>query len=174
MRHRFTASYIYALPKLKTANGLVSEVVNGWQNQGIITAQTGAPYSINSQTDSAAAGVGGVLADAVPGVSRSVANRGVRRYFNPAAFQSAAPGTVGNTSRNLLNGPSLVNVDTSVFKDFSVFEHGKIQFRAELFNLFNHPNFYNPDNTVGDGASLGTLTSARDPRIAQFALKYLF
>lgn len=173
VRHRFTASYIYALPKLNSAHGLMSGVVNGWQNQGIITAQTGAPYSINSQTDSAAAGVGGVLADAVPGVSSSISNRGVNGYFNTSAFINAAPGTVGSTGRNLLNGPSLINVDTSVFKDFNVFEHGKIQFRAELFNLFNHPNFFNPDNTVGDG-SFGRLTSARDPRIAQFALKYLF
>ena len=173
VRHRVTASYIYALPKLKTANALLGGVVNGWQNQAIITAQTGAPYSINSQTDSAAAGVGGVLADAVPGVSSGISNRGVNGYFNIAAFRNAAPGTVGNTGRNLLTGPSLVDVDTSVFKDFNVFEHGKIQFRAELFNLFNHPNFYNPDNTVGDG-SFGRLTSARDPRVAQFALKYLF
>ena len=173
VRHRFAASYIYALPKLQTSHSLVSGVVNGWQNQGIITAQTGAPYSINSQTDSAAAGVGSVLADAVPGVRSSISNKGVNGYFNTAAFTSAAPGTVGSTGRNLLNGPSLVNVDTSLFKDFNVFEHGKIQFRAELFNLFNHPNFYNPDNTVGDG-SFGQLTSVRDARIAQFALKYLF
>ena len=173
VRNRFAASYIYAFPKLNSSNGFVSGVVNGWQNQGIITAQTGAPYSINSQTASAATGVGGELGDAVAGQRSSISNPGVNGYFNTAAFTSAAPGTVGSTSRNLLTGPSLVNVDTSLFKDFNVFEHGKIQFRAELFNLFNHPNFFNPDNTVGDG-SFGKLTSARDPRIAQFALKYLF
>jgi hypothetical protein len=173
VRHRFTASYIYVLPQLKSVHGFVSGVVNGWQNQGIVTAQTGSPYSINSQTDSAAAGVGNVLADAVPGQTRSISNRSVNGYFNTEAFTNAAPGTVGSTGRNLLNGPSLVNVDTSVFKDFNIFEHGKVQFRAELFNLFNHPNFFNPDNTVGDG-SFGKLTAARDPRIAQFALKYLF
>ncbi len=173
VRHRFTASYIYQLPKLQNVNGLLSAVVNGWQNQGIVIAQTGAPYSINSGLDTAAAGVGGDFADRVPGTSTSASQRSINSYFNAAAFTNAAPGTVGNTSRNFLNGPSLVNVDSSLFKEFQVHEHGKLQFRAELFNLFNHPNFYNPDNTVGDG-TFGQIHSARDPRIAQFALKYLF
>jgi hypothetical protein len=173
VRHRFTASYIYQLPSIKSAHALVGGLTNGWQNQAIITAQSGAPYSINSSVDTAAAGVGGDLADPVAGQSYSPAHRGVTSYFNTAAFTNAAPGTVGATSRNLLFGPSLVNVDLSLFKEFPVMEHGKVQFRGELFNLFNHPNFYNPDNTVGDG-TFGQITSARDPRIAQFALKYLF
>jgi hypothetical protein len=97
----------------------------------------------------------------------------VHAYFNTAAFQNAAPGTFGVTGRNFLTGPSLVNVDFSLFKEFPVHEFGKVQFRSEFFNLFNHPNFYNPDNTVGDG-TFGQLQSARDPRIMQFALKYLF
>ncbi len=172
VRHRFTATYIYQLPKLNTSHALVGGVVNGWQNQAIIIAQTGAPYSINSGVNSAATGVGGELADIVPGQRITPANRSITQYFNPAAFTNAAPGTVGNSSRNLLNGPSLVNVDMSLFKEFPVHEHGKIQFRSELFNLFNHPNFFNPTNTIGGG--LGRITSARDPRIAQFALKYLF
>ena len=64
-------------------------------------------------------------------------------------------------------------MDFSLFKEFPIPEHGKFQFRSEFFNLFNHPNFFNPDNTVGDG-TFGQLTGARDGRIAQFALKYLF
>ncbi len=173
VRHRFTASYIYQLPKWQSAHGVVSGLLNGWQNQAIITAQTGAPYSINSGLDTAASGVGSDLADRVPGQSVSSANRSISKYFNTAAFTTAAPGTVGNTSRNFLNGPSLVNVDLSLFKEFQVHEHGKVQFRSELFNLFNHPNYFNPVNTVGN-STFGQVLSARDPRIAQFALKYLF
>jgi hypothetical protein len=101
------------------------------------------------------------------------ASRGVKAYFNTAAFQNAAPGTFGQSGRNFLTGPSLVDVDFSLFKEFPIRELGKIEFRSEFFNVFNHPNFYNPDNTVGDG-TFGQLQSARDPRIAQFALKYLF
>jgi hypothetical protein len=147
-------------------------LVNDWQNQGIVTAQTGQPYSINSSLDTAATGIGGETAD-LTGASIAPASRGVRAYFNTAAFQNAAPGTFGQSGRNFLSGPSLVNVDFSLFKEFPIAEYGKLQFRSEFFNLFNHANFYNPDNTVGDG-TFGRLQSARDPRIAQFALKYLF
>ncbi|HTF70439.1 MAG TPA: hypothetical protein VK638_47965, partial [Edaphobacter sp.] len=173
VRHRFTASYIYQLPRVKNANGFLSGVANGWQNQGIITAQTGSPYSIRSGVDSAAAGVGGTTADRVPGQSIVPTNHGATTYVNAAAFTNAAAGTFGNSSRNSLYGPSYVNVDFSLFKEFNIHEHGKVQFRSELFNLFNHPNFANPDNTVGNG-TFGQSLSAKDGRIAQFALKYLF
>ena len=172
VRHRFAASYIYQLPKVSSLHGISGALVNDWQNQSIITMQTGSPYSINSSEDTAATGIGGETAD-LTGASLSPGNRGVQAYFNPLAFQNAAAGTFGQTGRNFLTGPSLVNVDFSLFKEFPVFDRGKVEFRGELFNLFNHPNFYNPDNTVGDG-TFGQILSARDPRIAQFALKYMF
>jgi hypothetical protein len=173
VRNRFAASYIYQFPRVASLHGVLSGLINDWQNQSIITAQTGQPYSINSSLDTAATGVGGETADLTGADLNPAGSRGVHAYFNTAAFQNAAPGTFGQTSRNFLTGPSLVNVDFSLFKEFPVHEFGKIQFRSEFFNLFNHPNFYNPDNTVGDG-TFGQLQSARDPRIMQFALKYLF
>ncbi len=179
VRNRFAASYIYQLPKIQSLHGIASGVVNGWQNQSIIIIQSGAPYSINSSLDTAATGIGGETADLTgasllpPSGTSSVA-----AAFNPAAFQNAAAATYGDTGRNFLTGPKLVNVDFSLFKEFSMFEHGKMQLRGELFNIFNHPNFNNPDNTVNDG-TFGQLTSARSsgtgaPRVAQFALKYIF
>jgi hypothetical protein len=173
VRHRFTASYIYELPKLKSAHGLLAGAVNGWQNQGVLIAQTGVPYTITSNTDTAATGIGGDFADFVPGQTVKPAHRGVGEYFNPAAFTNAADGTFGNTSRNFLTGPARVNMDFSLFKEFPIYEFGKLQFRIEFFNLFNHPNFNHPDGGVGDG-TFGQLTSASDGRIAQFALKYTF
>lgn len=173
VHQRFTASYIYALPKLKSAHGLLGSVVNDWQNQGVLIAQTGVPYTINSSTDTAATGIGGEFADFVSGETISPSHRGVSEYFNPAAFTNAANGTYGDTSRNFLTGPSRVDLDFSLFKEFPLYEHGKLQFRSEFFNLFNHPNFGTPDNTVGDG-TFGQLTSAADGRIVQFALKYIF
>ena len=173
VRNRFAASYLYTLPSVKDLHGILGGVVNGWQNQSIITIQTGSPYSINSSSDTAATGIGGETADLVAGQSYNPQHRGRLEYFNTAAFQNAAPGTVGTTSRNLLYGPSLVNVDFSLFKDFKFHESNTIQFRSEFFNLFNHANFYNPDNTVGDG-TFGQILSSRDPRFVQFALKYLF
>lgn len=173
VHQRFTASYIYALPKLKSAHGLLGGVVNDWQNQGVLIAQTGVPYTITSNTDTAATGIGGEFADFVSGETVTPSHRGVTEYFNPAAFTNAAPGTYGNTSRNFLTGPARVDLDFSLFKEFPIHEHGKLQFRTEFFNLFNHPNFGTPDSNVGDG-SFGQLTSAADGRILQFALKYIF
>ena len=174
VRNRFTSSYIYQLPKLKSAHGILAGVVNDWQNQGVLIAQTGSPYTISSYTDTGATGIGGDFADRVSGQSTSVAHRGVAAYFNTAAFTEAADGTYGTSSRGSLAGPSRVNMDFSLFKEFPIHESGKVQFRSEFFNLFNHPNFGNPDTGVGDGASFGRLTNASDGRIAQFALKYLF
>jgi len=173
VRHRVAGSYIYQLPKFSSLNAIESAFLNNWQNQSIITLQTGAPYSINSSLDTAATGIGGETADLTGESIAPSGGRGVAHYFNPGAFQNAAAATFGQTGRNFLTGPSLVNVDFSLFKEFPIGEKGKVQFRGELFNLFNHPNFYNPDNTVGDG-TFGQIQSARDPRIAQFALKYLF
>lgn len=178
VRNRFAASYIYQLPTSQSLHGFKAALVNGWQNQSIIIAQSGSPYSINSSLDTAATGISGETADLTGTAIQPTGGRNVAHFFNTAAFQNAAPGTFGVTGRNFLTGPTLFDIDFSVFKEFPVFERGKVEFRGELFNLLNHPNFLNPDNTVGDG-TFGQLTSARStgtgaPRIAQFALKYLF
>jgi hypothetical protein len=74
-----------------------------------------------------------------------------------------------------LYGPGLVNFDVSFFKEFRISERwGKLQFREENFNLFNHPNFGLPDSTVTDGTAFGQIFSANDPRFVQFALKEIF
>ena len=174
VRHRFVASYIWVLPRQQRFSGPLNAILNGWQVQGIVDAQTGTPYSIKSNTDTAANGVGGDTADLIPGQTASIHNRSIHEYFNTAAFQNAAPGTYGNTGRNFLTGPSMINFNFSLFKTFPISEHlGRIEFRSEFFNLFNHPNFGTPDYTVGDG-TFGQVLSAQDPRLTQFALKWLF
>jgi hypothetical protein len=174
VRHRFVASYIWQFPKVQQFHGVTDAIVNGWSIQGIGSVQTGSPYSISSNQDTAARSIGNDTADLVSGQSPSISNRSIHEYFNTAAFQNAAPNTFGTTGRNFLTGPSLVNFDTSFFKELAIGDrYGKVQFRTEFFNTFNHANFYNPDHTVGDG-TFGQITSARDPRFIQFALKYLF
>jgi hypothetical protein len=173
VRNRFTASYIYQLPKMRSAHGILAGVINDWQNQGVVIAQTGHPYTIGSTTDTAATGIGGEYADRVAGVSLYPEHKGVSSYFNSAAFTEPANGTLGTSSKGLLTGPGMVNVDFSLFKEFPVSDKGKFQFRSEFFNLFNHPN-YNSINTTLGNTTFGALTGANDGRIAQFALKYLF
>jgi hypothetical protein len=95
------------------------------------------------------------------------------QWFNPVAFTDPAPGQFGNVGRNTLSGPGTISVDLSVFKNFSITERTRIQFRSEFFNLPNHPNFRTMDTTY-DSPSAGTLSAAAASRQIQFALKLLF
>ena len=80
-------------------------------------------------------------------------------------------GTLGNLSRNSLIGPAFQNVDVNFAKDFPIHERLRLQFRAEMFNLFNHTNFGNPNATLGNRALLGQITGSYAARDIQFALK---
>ncbi len=99
-------------------------------------------------------------------------------YLNPAAFVLPAVGSFGNIGKGSLRGPNYVDFDSGLFKEFPFAgERGRIQFRAEFFNVLNRVNFNNPANSTTPSFSaggFGTLTSAQDPRIGQLALKVLF
>jgi hypothetical protein len=97
-------------------------------------------------------------------------------FFNTSAFTANLPGTYGNTGRNTLTGPGLANVNLSLVRTFRISERlGKVQFRSEFFNALNHANFGQPDSNLADAStSFGKITTASDPRIMQFALRYQF
>jgi hypothetical protein len=130
--------------------------------------------------DTSLTGIGQDHADLVPGQTPTLDTgrphaQLLAEYFNTAAFQQAADGTFGTVGRNTLTGPGIINFDFSIFKTFPVSERwGRIEFRNEYFNLFNHPNFNNPNSTVSSGSAFGAITAARDPRFIQFALKWIF
>ena len=176
-KHRLVASHVWALPELARQGALVRSVLGGWQFSGIATIRSGLPFSVSSGTDRALSGLGSTFADLVGkpflDTGRSRAEK-INQYFNPAAFTLATLGTFGTSPRNLMYGPGAVNFDLGLMKVFPVRERLKIQFRAELFNAFNTPNFGNPNGNVNTPARLARLESAGDPRIVQFALKVLF
>ena len=93
------------------------------------------------------------------------------KWFTTESFRPAALGTFGNAGRNILMGPGTFNVDFSALKNFR--ERWRLQYRAEFFNFFNNTKLNNPD-TAYTSASFGRITSARDPRILQMALKLYF
>jgi hypothetical protein len=100
----------------------------------------------------------------------------VNQFFNTAAFVPVAQdplGSYGNAGRGLISGPAFSNTDFSVLKNFRIREQMKLQFRAEMFNVFNQVNFRNPDTTETDG-TFGQILGANDGRIIQFALKLLW
>jgi hypothetical protein len=171
--HRFVLSYSYDLPFGRNKTGAAKMLLDGWQILGIDSINTGNPYTIHASNDFSNAG-GDARPDVIPGVP-VVPSGGQNRqnWFNPAAFQNPRDGLRGNEGRNTLSGPRTINFDLSVFKTFAFTERWKMQFRSELFNLFNHPNFRGLDTTFDDAAA-GQLNSAAASRQIQFALKLLF
>lgn len=184
VRHRLSASYSYAIPFGKgrhflADNGWISTVLAGWETHGIVTLQSGRPFTVallpeidNSGTGRSILGFGANDRPNLVG-NPEVSNGTPERWFNTAAFAFPAPGTFGNAGRNILDGPGFQNVNASLMKNTALTERLNLQFRAEVFNLFNHPNFNLPDNFVGS-PTFGRISSARDPRHIQFGLKLLF
>jgi hypothetical protein len=180
-RNRFVASWTWAFPL--HAQGFAKGVVNGWQLNGILSLYNGLPFSVNSATNTLNNGSGS-RASILPGAvgSLPVDQRSVNRWFNIAAFTAPGPQQFGNTGRNILRGPGTSQADLSLFKNlnFTKVETRRIQFRAEVFNVSNTPQFNNPNASIGT-APAGTITSAgttylfqRTSRQVQLALKLYF
>ncbi len=98
----------------------------------------------------------------------------INEFFNTDAFEAlTASQLYGTAGRNILLGPGAVNWDISASKAFAIAEHHAIQFRADIFNVFNQVNFSNPNTTL-TSSNFGKITAAGSPRVFQFALKYIF
>ncbi len=184
VRHRLSVSYSYDLPFGKGREylakaGWISSVLSGWQSFGILTFQTGRPFTVALLSDIDNSGTGrsilGFGANDRPNVvgNPHLDNRSPERWFSTSAFAFPPPGRFGNAGRNILDGPGYQNVNVSFLKNTSLSEDLNLQLRAEFFNLFNHPNFNLPDNFLGS-PTFGRITSARDPRHVQFGVKLLF
>ncbi len=176
VRHRVVNSILWDVPLGRGATGFKKYILAGWQINSIMTLQTGLPFSVTAGVDRSLAGIGRDRADILraPEVYGN-ADRGamIARYFDTTAFALPALGTFGTSSRNLLYGPGLINLDAGAFKNFRFSERRRLEFRWEIFNALNKPNFGNPIGAFQNGA-FGRITSARDPRIMQAALKLYF
>jgi hypothetical protein len=156
------------------ATGLL---LNGWEVSGVATLRSGFPYNLYTGTDNSLTGVGNDRPDQVQANSglsggRSTAAK-VAQYFNTAAFVPNQIGAFGAVGYNAMTGPGAFNIDAGLMKKFALTERYALQFRSEAFNLFNHPNFGNPDPTL-NSPTYGQLNSASPGRILQFALKFMF
>jgi hypothetical protein len=179
-RQRFVVSGVYSLP-FKAQQALADRVVNGWAISPIVNLQSGNPFS--PIVPLLADGSGSLLAFdrpyVVPGQSIQLDNPSPDLWFNKAAFVRH-PGGFGNAGRNIITGPGLANFDLSLVKSTTVKENVNLQFRAEAFNVFNHPNFSQPNRTVtsGDFGRITTTRAARgdlgSSRQIQFGLKLMF
>jgi hypothetical protein len=194
---RFVVSPSWSLPigegqRWLNGGGILSRVVGDWELSGIFETQTGLPFTVVSATDFSNSNSQSPRPDRT---CSGVGPQTVSEWFNPACFttsplQAALAAGVpqfGNSGRNILSGPGLVNLDVALIKKIRLSERVRLQFRAEAFNIFNHPNFGNPNATcvttstatcapgpqdVGD--NIGQISTAGDPRDIQLGLKLLF
>lgn len=181
-RRRWVSSFDYALPlgigrTYLTRGGVWDWLLGGWNVGGIVAFASGFPFSPQISDDPSNTGSQGLLrANRIRNGNLPVGQRSPALWFDPSAFTEPADFTFGNAGRNVLDGPGFNTADLSVRKTFSAGERIKIEFRAEAFNAFNHPNFSQPDAVVTDGPGAsgvitGTSTAMRQ---VQFGLKISF
>ncbi len=183
--HVFTASYVYHLPFFKSQTGFLGKAFGGWELSGLIQAQSG-PWlsaSIDTPTGSRRPDLVGKVNYLDPREVRAFTVSGNRQasgnyFFDPTPGQifTAPPADrYGTSAPNIIQGPGRHNWDLSLFKNFKVTENIKTQFRAEMFNVWNHASFRPASlNTNASALAFGTISDAGAPRLVQFALKVTF
>ena len=176
VKHRFVTSFIWQLPFLRHSKGVGQAFLGGWSVNGILTLQTGIPFSVTAGTDRSMSGVGLDRGDVSGPVAvyndQSTASK-IAKYFDTSAFAVPALGTFGTSGRDILIGPGLQNVDGGMFKDFRLSESRRFEVRWEVFNSLNHPNFANPTASLSS-SNFGRILTAGNPRIMQLAAKFYF
>lgn len=197
--HNWRINTIYNLPKVSGGGALAKGLLDGWWMSGILSLQTGYPFSPVLQANRSRSKVGGTQGDRpnlLPGRSNdNIILGGPDRYFDTSAFAVQPIGFLGTAGRNILRGPGFATLDFSLVKDTALHalgEAGKLEFRIEFFNILNHANFITPGVGQSGGnaagvvfagvadterplATAGRLTSTSSTsRQIQFALKLLF
>jgi hypothetical protein len=181
LAHQFNTSFNYQLPFGSRGNGILDRLIGGWQWNGIVNWQGGFPFTPLAGSNTSGTGDSNQsdTPNWNPNFHGPVILGRPDQWFDPKAFVLAPQGTFGNVSRGALRGPGLFNLDTSLFKKIRVSEGLNLQFRAETFNILNHPNFAYPNEIVFSGgnysSSAGVITNtATTSRQIQFALKLVF
>lgn len=181
-RHVFTANYVYEIP-FRQGPGLARALLGGWELSGIVTLQTGLPFTaVTSAFDPAGFGfIPALIAGGRPNVTCNPNEGGARtqqQWFNTSCFTpnplSSATDIAnvpGNAGRGIIEGPPTKRVDFNLFKNFRFGERYRLQLRGEAFNIFNWTNFRTISTNV-TSANFGAVTTARDPRILQFGAKF--
>jgi hypothetical protein len=173
-RHQFIASGVYQVPFFRGTGGLVEGLLGGWRANAIFVAQSGAPFTVNLSIDRANIGAGPAQRPDqrhdpnLPGGQQTP-----ERWFDTAAFALQAPFTFGNAPRNSVIGPGYANLDFALAKTWAMPGASELEFRWEIFNLFNRANFDLPNRIFGN-PNFGRIFSAKNPREMQFGVRLAF
>src|SRR5215472_3107041 len=181
-RNRFVASYEWALPFWNHSENWYQWALGGWHLNGIATLMSGTPFTVFDSNDVAAQG----SAPEITGFSAQRPNiignpnsgtHSVGSWLNAAAYQRLDPvanaGQFGTEGRNVNRGPGYANWDFGALKNFKVTESTQFQFRAEMFDMLNRTNFRLPDSDISS-PTFNHILAAQDPRLVQFALKFMY
>jgi hypothetical protein len=190
-KYTATASFNYALPfgkgksMMNNSNRLVNAVLGNWSLAGVNTYKSGLPFTPTITNDQANTGVTGEHPELIgtPLMQRNVgcwfytsANANCVADFPKAknAFAEPALYTYGNAGRNILRGDNLNQFDFTAMKDFPISEARRVEFRAEFFNLFNHPVFALPGTNINSSSGGQVSSTLNSNRIIEFALRFSF
>lgn len=183
-RHILTGSYVYELPFFDKRHDFTGVMLGGWQFSGIVTYQTGLPYTATfSSYDPAGIGFLNPSSPAggrpyLFGNPNSGAPHTFDQWFNTSVFQdtrpTGAPAVPGNSGRGVINGPRTFRIDFTLVKNFNFTETMRLQLRGEMFNALNTTNFTTFGTAASTTSSFGRITGVRDPRTMQFGIKFLF
>ena len=184
-RHRLVVSYQWDLPWLKHPDNWYGQILGNWQVNGITTLMSNTPFTVydssNPSLQGSAPEISGFFssrpnATGDPNTGSCPGGAAVRTpqcWFNTGAFQHAATGQFGNVGRNTMDGPAFQQWDFSAIKTIPIRETVNLQFRAEIFNIFNNVNFELPNNDI-NSPGFGQIEAAQPGRIVQLALKLQF
>jgi hypothetical protein len=171
-RHRFVGSVTYALPNPR-GSGFVSKFASGWQVNGIVLLESGAPFTVNLGNDQANIGAGPAQRPDMTCDPNEGGAKTAQQWFNTSCFVLQPQFTFGNAPRNPVLSPGYANVDAALQKEVAVGGGTRLQFRWEIFNLLNRTNFDVP-NRIAFTGNFGHIFSAKPPRQMQFGVKVLF
>ncbi|MGH9628336.1 MAG: TonB-dependent receptor domain-containing protein, partial [Bryobacteraceae bacterium] len=172
--HSFVADVVYDLPRLRDTHALLRHTIGGWQISGIALIQGGAPILITQPT-----GLSGSRPDYIGGPPTLDDARETLQYLNRAAFEEVPVNSFragirpGNLGRNAVRRPGQVNFDISLGKNFAITERYRLQFRADMFNAFNHTNLSDIETNI-QSANFGRITSTRGAREIQLNARFSF
>jgi hypothetical protein len=178
---RSVISWTYELPAGKgrrfASSGPLSYVIGGWNIGGINTVQSGQPLTPTANPNLCFCFSAG--SDRADRIGNPDGPHKLNNWFNLAAFQHPGPLRFGNSAPGVIIGPRWWTLDMNVSKDFTLFKERpeKLNFRADIFNSLNHPNFDNPITSIFPAGAPGTtnvITSAEDPRLIQLSLRFIF
>jgi hypothetical protein len=181
IRHRTSQSVIYDLPfgrgrRFEISNPLARAIAGGWQVNGILTLQSGLPFTPALATS--VSNAGGSRPDRL--TAGTATDPALTHWFDTSfnvpggAWATPKQFTYGNGGRNILRGPSRKNLDFSVLREERITERFRVQFRGEFFNVFNHPQFDLPNATIGSAAAGVISSTVGSPRDIQLSLRLKF